>query len=174
MDRKTKELIVHELHERLKETKMAVFANFRGLSVGKITELRNSLRKHDAELRVVKNTLLKIASRETPFCVMEDHFKGPLTITLNHGDIVQSTKVMVEFAKKNAEIDIKGGMLEGKFLTREDLSDFAELPSREILLGKLLSIFVAVQTSLVHVLSAVPRGFVQVLDAYRVKKESEN
>ena len=170
MDRKTKELAVRELHEKLQSTKMAVFANFRGLSVEKITVLRNSLRKHDAELRVVKNTLLKIASRETPFYVLEDQFKGPLAITLNYGDVVQSTKVMVEFAKKNAEIEIKSGMLEGKLLTKEDLSDFAELPSREILLGKLLSIFVAVQTTLVNVLSAVPRGLVQVLDAYRVKK----
>ena len=174
MDRKTKELAVHELHEKLQSTKMAVFANFRGLNVEKITELRNSLRKHDAELMVVKNTLLKIASRETPFYALGDYFKGPLAITLNYGDVVQSTKVMVEFAKKNAEIEIKSGMLEGKLLTKEDLSDFAELPSREILLGKLLSIFVAVQTTLVNVLSAVPRGLVQVLDAYRVKKESEN
>ena len=174
MDRRTKELVVSELHEKLKDTKMAVFANFRGLSVEKITELRNSLRKFDAELRVVKNTLLIIASKETPFGILEEHFKGPLTITLNHGDIVQSTKVLVDFAKKNAEIDIKGGMLDGRFLNREELGTLAELPSREVLLSKLLSIFVAVQTSLVNVLSAVPREFVQVLDAYRVKKESEN
>jgi large subunit ribosomal protein L10 len=174
LDRRTKELIVSELHEKLQETKMAVFANFRGLSVEKITELRNSLRKFDAELRVVKNTLLIIASQGTPFAILEDHFKGPLTISLNRGDIVQSTKVLVEFAKKNAEIDIKVGMLDGRFLTKEELGILAELPSREVLLSKLLSIFVAVQTSLVNVLNAVPREFVQVLDAYRVTKESEN
>lgn len=174
MDRRTKELVATELHEKLKVTKMAVFANFSGLSVGKVTELRNSLRKSDAELKVVKNTLLKIASKGTPFSVLEEHFKGPLAITLNHGDIVQSTKILVEFAKKNAAIEIKGGMLDGKFLTKEQLGALAELPSREVLLGKLLSIFVTVQTSLVNVLSAVPRSVVQVLDAYRVKKESEN
>ncbi len=172
MDRRTKELVVDELHEKLKGTKMAVFANFSGLSVEKITDLRNSLRKHDAELKVVKNTLLTIASRGTPFSVLEEQFKGPLTVALNRGDVVQATKVLVEFAKKNAEMDIKCGMLDGKFLTREELTMLAELPSREVLLSKLLSIFVAVQTSLVNVLSAVPRDFVRVLDAYRVKKEA--
>ncbi|MDP2645452.1 MAG: 50S ribosomal protein L10 [Desulfobacterales bacterium] len=172
MDRRTKEQVAAELHEKLKNAKMAVITNFSGLSVGKMEELRNALRKSDAELKVVKNTLLRIASRETPYRLLEEHFKGPLAITLNHGDIVQATKVLVEFTKKNAEVEIRGGMLGGKFLNREQLGMFAELPSREILLGKLLSIFVAVQTSLVNVLSAVPRSFVQVLDAYRVKKES--
>ena len=174
MDRRTKEQVAAELHEKLKESKMAIFANFSGLSVGKMTELRNALRKSDAEIKVVKNTLLRIASQETPYGAMQEHFKGPLAVTLNSGDIVQSTKALVEFAKKNAEIEIKGGMLEGKFLTTEQLGQLAELPSREVLLGKLLSIFVAAQTQLVNVLSAVPRGFVQVLDAYRVKKEPEN
>ncbi len=174
MDRRTKELIVRELHENLKSAKMAVIANFSGLSVGKMEELRNALRKSDAELKVVKNTLLRIASRETPYGLLEEHFKGPLAITLNHGDIVQATKVLVEFTKKNAEVEIMGGMLDGKFLNREQLGMLAELPGREILLGKLLSIFVTVQTSLVNVLSAVPRSFVQVLDAYRVGKESQN
>ena len=174
MDRRTKELVAAELREKLRESKMAIIANFSGLSVRKMTELRNALRKSDAEIKVVKNTLLRIASQETPYGTMQEHFKGPLTVTLNRGDIVQATKVLVDFAKKNAEIEIKGGMLEGKFLTTEQLGQLAALPSREVLLGKLLSIFVAVQTQLVNVLSAVPRGFVQVLDGYRVKKEPEN
>ncbi|MDO9585358.1 MAG: 50S ribosomal protein L10 [Syntrophales bacterium] len=174
MDRRTKELVVAELHEKLIGAKMAVFANFSGMSVAKMTELRNALRKCDAELRVVKNTLLRIASRETPFGVLGEQFRGPLAIALNHGDIVQPTKILVAFAKKNAEFELQGGMLDGKNLSREDLGVLAELPGREVLLGKLLSVFVAVQTSLVSVLSAVPRSFVQVLDAYRGKKESEN
>lgn len=174
MDRRTKEQVAAELHEKLTQSKMAVVANFGGLSVAKITELRNALRKSDAELRVVKNTLLRIASQETPYRGLEGYFKGPVVISLNNGDVAQSTKVLVEFAKKNAEIEIKCGMLDGKFMTVEELGLLSELPSREILLGKLLSVFVAAQTSLVNVLSAVPRSFVQVLDAYRVEKGTEN
>lgn len=174
MDRRTKELVVNELHEKLIGTQMAVFANFSGMTVAKMTELRNNLRKCDAELNVVKNTLLRIASRETPYVVLGEQFKGSLAVTLNHGDIVQSTKALVEFAKKNDEFELKCGMLDGKVLSKEELTVLAELPSREALLAKLLSVFIAVQTSLVNVLSAVPRSAVQVLDAYRAKKESEN
>ena len=174
MDRRTKELVVAELHEKLIGAQMAVFAHYSGMSVAKMTELRNALRECNAELRVVKNTLLKIASRGTPYVVLEEQFKGPLAIALNRGDIVRPTKVLVAFAKKNTEFELQGGMLDGKNLSREELGALAELPSREVLLGKLLSVFVAVQSSLVNVLSAVPRSFVQVLDAYRGKKESEN
>ena len=172
MDRKTKELVAHELHERLKDFDLAVLAHYSGLNVEKLTALRNALRKTDTELRVVKNTLLKIASKETDLSLLQDHFKGPLAIALNHSDVVETAKVLVEFAKKNAELEIKAGMLKGKVITREQLSTLAALPSRDVLLGKLLSVFVGVQTGLVNVLSAVPRSFVQVLDAYRAKKEA--
>ena len=172
MDRKTKELVANELHEKLKDFDLAVLAHYSGLNVEKLTALRNALRKTDTELRVVKNTLLKIASKETDLSLLQDHFKGPLAIALNHSDVVETAKVLVEFAKKNAELEIKAGMLKGKVITREQLSTLAALPSRDVLLGKLLSVFVGVQTGLVNVLSAVPRSFVQVLDAYRAKKEA--
>jgi large subunit ribosomal protein L10 len=172
LDRKTKELVANELHEKLKDFNLAVLAHYSGLNVEKLTALRNALRKTDTELRVVKNTLLTIASKETDLSLLQDHFKGPLAIALNRSDVVETAKVLVEFAKKNAELEIKAGMLNGKVITREQLGTLAALPSREILLGKLLSVFIGVQTGLVNVLSAVPRGFVQVLDAYRAKKEA--
>jgi large subunit ribosomal protein L10 len=172
LDRKTKELVALELHEKLKDFDLAVLAHYSGLNVEKLTTLRNALRKTDTELRVVKNTLLRIASKETDLSLLQDQFKGPLAIALNHSDVVETAKVLVDFAKKNAELEIKAGMLKGKVITRDQLSTLAALPSREILLGKLLSVFVGVQTGLVNVLSAVPRSFVQVLDAYRAKKET--
>jgi large subunit ribosomal protein L10 len=172
LDRKTKELVAHELHEKLKDFDLAVLAHYSGLNVEKLTALRNALRKTDTELSVVKNTLLRIASKETDLSVLQDHFKGPLAIALNRSDVVETAKVLVDFAKKNAELEITAGMLKGKVITREQLSTLAALPSREILLGKLLSVFIGVQTGLVNVLSAVPRSFVQVLDAYRAKKEA--
>lgn len=172
MDRKAKELVAHELHEKLKDFNLAVLTHYNGLNVEKLTALRNALRKADTELRVVKNTLLRIAAKETDLSLLEDHFKGPIAIALNHSDAVETAKVLVDFVRKNAELEIKAGMLKGKVISREQLSALAALPSREILLGKLLSVFVGVQTGLVNVLSAVPRSFVQVLDAYRAKKEA--
>ena len=172
MDRKTKEIVANELHEKLRDFNLAVLAHYSGLNVGKLTALRIALRKADTELRVVKNTLLRIASKDTHLSLLQDHFKGSIAIALNRSDVVESAKVLVEFARKNAELEIKAGMLKGKVISRDQLSALAALPSREILLGKLLSVFVGVQTGLVNVLSAVPRSFVQVLNAYRAQKEA--
>lgn len=174
MDRKTKELVVAELSEKLKNAEIAVLAGYIGMNVAKMTALRNALRKSGTELRVVKNTLLKIAARDTDFQKLEEYFKGPLAIALNRGDVIESTKAMVDFAKKNTELTIKIAMLNGKLLTKEQLSELAELPGRDVLLAKLLSVLLGVQTSLVNVLSAVPRSLVQVLGAYREKRESIN
>jgi len=174
LDRKTKEQVVADLHEKLKDFKLAVLASYSGLDVERLTTLRNSLRKSDAEVKVVKNTLLRLASEGTDFSIAQVHLKGPLALILTNKDVVEPAKVLAEFAKKNAALDIKAGVLDGKPLTKEQLSALAMLPSREVLLGKLLSVMVGVQGRLVNVLSAVPRGFVQVLDGYRQKKESGN
>jgi large subunit ribosomal protein L10 len=174
LDRRTKEKVAAELHEKLKDTKLAVLAGYTGMNVEKMTALRNALRKSGTEFRVVKNTLLEIASKNTDFSGLEEYFKGPLAILMNRGDVVGPTKVLVEFAKKNAELEIRVGMLNGKLLSKDQLRALAELPGREVLLGKLLSVMIGVQTSLVNVLSGVPRSFVCVLDAYRAKKESGN
>jgi large subunit ribosomal protein L10 len=154
--------------------KLAVLAGYSGLNVEKVTDLRNELRKSDAEFRVIKNTLFKIASKDTDFRLFDDHLQGPLALIVNFGDGVESTKKLVAFARKNEELELKAGVLDGRFLTSEQLKALSELPSREVLLGQLLSVMVAAQTSLVSVLSGVPRKFVQTLEAYRVKKEEEN
>ncbi len=174
MDRSKKEQIVAELQGKLKDVKLAILADYSGLNVEKITDLRNELRKSDAEFRVIKNTLFKIASKDTDFRLFDDYLKGPLALIMNFGDVVESTKTLVNFARKNEELELKAGVLDDRFLTNEQIKTLSELPSREVLLGKLLSMMVVVQTSLVSVLSGVPRKFVQTLEAYRVKKEEEN
>ncbi|MCX5837189.1 MAG: 50S ribosomal protein L10 [Deltaproteobacteria bacterium] len=174
MDRRTKEQVAAELHEKLKDFKLAVLTGYSGMDVAKMMALRVVLRKTNTELRVVKNSLLSIASRETDFCALAEHFRGPLAVAIARGDVVETTKALVDFAKKNANLEIKAAVMSGKPLSREQIVILAELPSREILIGKLLSLMVGVQTSLVNVLSGVPRNLVQVLDAYREKKASAN
>ena len=115
-----------------------------------------------------------IASKETDFSILADHFKWPVAVVLSHKDPVGPTKVLIDFAKKNPELEIKIGVLDGKLLTKNDISALAELPSREVLLGKLVSVMAAVPTSFVTVLSGVPRSFVQVLNAYCEKKNTLN
>jgi large subunit ribosomal protein L10 len=174
LDRRTKEQIVSELQGKLKEAKLGVLTSFSGMNVVKMEALRNALRKSNAELKVVKNTLLGIASKETDFSILADHFKWPVAVVLSHKDPVGPTKVLGDFAKKNPELEIKVGVLDGKLLSKSDLGALAELPSREVLLGKLVSVMAAVPTSFVTVLSGVPRSFVQVLNAYCDKKKTLN
>jgi len=171
LDRATKEQMVAELHEKLKAARIAILAGYAGMSVAKLTDLRNDLRKAGSELRVIKNTLMGIASQGTDFSKLEDHLKGPLALIMNFDDVVEPAKVLAAFARKNAELDIKVGVLQGRLLNRAQLSALADLPSREILLGQLLSVMLGVQTGLVNVLAGVPRKLVQTLVAYRMKKE---
>lgn len=174
MDRRTKEQIVSELQVKLKEANLGVLTSFSKMNVEKMETLRNVLRKSNAELKVVKNTLLDIAAKETAFSVLADHFKWPIAVVLSYKDPVEPTKALIDFAKKNPELEIKIGVLDGKILSKSDLTALAELPSREVLLGKLVSVMAAVPTSLVTVLNGVQRDFVQVLNAYCDKKQTLN
>ena len=174
MDRKTKEQIVSELQKKLKEANLGILTSFSGMNVEKMEALRNELRKSNAEWKVVKNTLLRIASEGTDFSILADHFKWPVAIVLSYKDPVAPAKVLIDFAKKNAELEIKVGVLDKKLLTRNDLTVLAELPGKDVLLGKLVSTKAAVPTSFVRVVNGVPGTFVQVLNAYCDKKKSLN
>ena len=174
LDRSTKKQVVKELHEKLKSVKLAVLADYSSMDVAQMTDLRNRLRDFNSEMRVVKNNLLKIALKDTDFELLDDHIKDPRALIMNFGDVVEPTKALVEFAKKNDNLEIISGVLDGKVLTGEELKVLAELPSREVLLAKLLSVMVGAQTQFVTVLSGVQRSFVQVLESYRVQKEKEN
>jgi large subunit ribosomal protein L10 len=174
LDRRTKEQIVSELQVKLKEANLGVLTSFSKMNVEKMEALRSVLRKSNAELKVVKNTLLDIAAKETAFSILADHFKWPIAIVLSYKDPVEPTKALIDFAKKNPELEVKIGVLDGKILSKSDLASLAELPSREVLLGKLVSVMAAVPTSLVTVLNGVQRDFVQVLNAYCDKKATIN
>ncbi|MBN1363311.1 MAG: 50S ribosomal protein L10 [Syntrophaceae bacterium] len=174
MDRETKGKIISELQKKLKKANLGVLTSFSGMNVEKMEALRNELRKSNAEWKVVKNTLLRIASDGTDFSILADHFKWPVAVVLSYEDPVAPAKVLIDFAKKNPELEIKIGVLDKKLLTNKDLNVLAELPGKDVLLGKLVTLMAAVPTSFVTVLSGVPRSFVQVLNAYCDKKKTLN
>jgi len=165
---------VSGLQEKLKQANLGVLTSFNAMKVEKMEALRNALRKNDAELKVVKNTLLNIAAKETDFQILAEHFKWPVAVVLSYKDPVAPTKALIDFARKNPELEIKVGIIDGKMLSRADIEALAELPGREVLLGKLVSVMAAVPTSFVSVLSGVQRSFVQVLGAYCDKKKTLN
>lgn len=170
MNRSSKEQMVAELVDQLAGANAAFLADYRGLNVEKVNQLRTELRKAGAEYRVVKNTLLRLAAKGTTVECLDAELAGPTALTLVTGDPVAPAKVLSEFAKSNDKFQLKAGALEGKRLSIEDIKALAELPSREVLLGRLLGTLNAPVSNFVGVLAAVPRSLVQALAAIQDKK----
>lgn len=162
--------MVAELVDQLAGAKAAFLADYRGLNVEKVNQLRTELRKAGAEYRVVKNTLLRLAAKGTTVECLDAELAGPTALTLVSGDPVAPAKVLSEFAKSNDKFQLKAGALEGKRLSVEEIKALAELPSREVLLGRLLGTLNAPVGNFVGVLAAVPRSLVQALAAIQDKK----
>lgn len=170
MNRNSKEQVVNELAQKLVTAKATFLADYRGLTVEQVNTLRGQLRNAGADYQVVKNTLLRLAARETGSACLDPLLEGPTALTIAGTDPVAPAKVLSDFAKANAKFEIKGGALDGKRLSVADITALAELPSREVLLAKLLGTLNAPTTNFVGVLAAVPRSLVQVLAAIQDKK----
>jgi len=170
LNREGKEQIVSHLSDKLKEASLVVVTDYRGLSVEKITQLRNELRSVSSDYRVAKNTLLKRASQGTDLEQLHQYFTGPTAIVLSLGDPIAPVKVLVKYLKDYSELSIKGSFLQGTFLSAEDTQALSTLPGRNELLGQLLSLLVSSQVRLLNVLSGVPQKFVRVLRAIEQSK----
>jgi large subunit ribosomal protein L10 len=170
LNRDSKEQVVAELADKLAGAKAAFLADYRGLNVEQVNKLRNELRGVGVEYLVVKNTLLRLAAQGTTSECMSVQLQGPTALAIATGDPVAPAKVLADFAKANAKFELKGGALEGKVLSVNDIRALAELPSREVLLGRLLGSLNAPASNFVGVLAAIPRSLVQVLAAIEEKK----
>ena len=137
-----------------------------------MTELRAKLRDAGAQMEVVKNTLMRLAVKETASEVLTDLFKGPNAIIISQDDPVAPAKVIVDFLKDNDKLELKGAALGGKLLTEDEVKQLAKMPSKEELLAKLVYTLNAVPTNLVNVLSGVPRSFLNVLNAVKDQKDA--
>lgn len=167
-----KKEIVDELKQRLARAQVAILTDYKGLNVAAINDLRRKLREENIEFQVVKNTLLLRAAEGTDTALMKDQFTGPSAIALSYEDPVAPAKVLTQFAKDNKALEIKAGVMSGKFLDFTDLKALAELPPREVLLGQLVGVLNNVPTSLVRVLAEVPRQMLNVLNAIKDQKEA--
>jgi large subunit ribosomal protein L10 len=167
-----KKKIVEELHERLVKSKVVIVTDYKGLTVETMTELRRKLREAQIDYRVVKNTLLIRAAKETGVALIQDQLKGPSAIALSFDDPVAPAKVLMEFAKKNAKLEIKAGVMEDRVLDLASIKALAALPSREALLSQLLSAMVGVPTGLVSVLNGIPQKLMYALQAIKDQKEA--
>ncbi len=128
---------VSALSEKIKESKLVLLTDYRGISVEDVTGLRANLRKSDAEYKVIKNNITRRALEEAKIEGLEDLLVGPTAVVLSNGDYLDPLKAVYEYAKNNETYKIKGGVIDGKVMTAEELITLAKLPSRETLISML-------------------------------------
>ncbi|GIP36246.1 50S ribosomal protein L10 [Paenibacillus sp. J2TS4] len=159
--REEKQQLVTDVISKLRESSCTIVADYRGLNVAQVTELRKQLREAGVEFQVIKNTLVRRATAEAELTELDSALTGPTAIAFSKEDVVAPAKILSEFAKKNDKLNLKAGIVEGKVVDLEQIKELAELPSREGLLSMLLS-----------VLQAPVRNFALAVKAVSEKQES--
>lgn len=136
LEQKQKE--VTELAEKMKNAKLILLADYRGINVTDVTDLRAKLRNSNSEYKVIKNNITKRALQEAGLLEgLEDQLVGPTAVIMDNEDYLEPAKAIYEYAKANDFYKIKGGVIEGKVMTAEEIITLAKLPSRETLLSML-------------------------------------
>jgi large subunit ribosomal protein L10 len=163
---------IADIAEKFRTSGAAVLTEYRGLTVSQLTQLRGSMREH-ATYSVVKNTLTKRAAAEAGIEGLDEHLVGPTAIAFVTGDPVEAAKGLRDFAKANPALVIKAGVLDGKPLTPAEISQLADLESREVLLAKLAGAMKANLSKAVYLFAAPLSQTARVVDALRAKVEEQ-
>jgi large subunit ribosomal protein L10 len=161
---------VADLHAKFARAVSAVLADFRGLTVQEITDLRQQLREASLELAVVKNTLARLAVQETPFERLSPYLKGPTSVTFSYRDAVAPAKVLSAYVKKQPKLAVRAGLFEGEIVPAEKIAEIADLPSRDVLLAQSLAAMQGPLAGLVGTLQGVLGSFIGTLQAIHDKK----
>ena len=172
MGRPDKTAAVAEIADAFRESSAAVLTEYRGLRVKELTELRSALGV-DVRYAVVKNTLSKIAAREAGLADLEALLEGPTAIAFIKGDPVDAAKGIRDFAKTHPLLVVKGGVMEGKTLSPDDVTKIASLESREVLLAKLAGAMQATMAQALYAFTALPAKAAQLAEALRQKAEAD-
>jgi large subunit ribosomal protein L10 len=166
MLRKDKERVVADLVERLRGSDTLILADYRGLSVSELDDVRTKLLEHGARFSVVKNTLTRRAAAEAGLETLTALLDGPTAIAfVGDGDMVAVAKTLNETARRTKVLEIKGGILQGAPLEAEQVVELAALPPAEMLKGQVLGAIVGPLNSIVGLFAAPLQDFVGLLDA---------
>jgi large subunit ribosomal protein L10 len=170
MARADKAAAVAELKTAFESSNGAVLTEYRGLTVAQLSELRRNL-GDSAKFAVVKNTLTKIAARDAGIEEqLTDLLQGPSAIAFVKGDVVEAAKGLRDFAKANPLLVIKGGVVDGKAMTSEEIAKLADLESREVLLAKLAGAMKGSMANAAALFNALPTQLAQLSEALRAKR----
>jgi large subunit ribosomal protein L10 len=172
MARAEKQAAVAEIAEAFSESAGAVLTDYRGLTVAELQQLRRTLGEN-ANYAVVKNTLAKLAANEAGIDGFDDLLVGPTAVAFIQGDVVEAAKGLRDFAKAHPALIIKGGVLDGQILDPAEISKFADLESREVLLGKLAGAMLASLSQAVYLLNAPLSQAARLAGALEAKAQED-
>ena len=167
---KQKEQIVEQVAEKMEQAKSIVIAEYSGLNVEQVTELRRKLREAGVEYKVIKNTMTRLAAKKLGIENVDEILTGPNAIAFGLEDPVSPAKILVDFAKDNDSIKIKAGILDNNVISSDKVKELAEIPSREVLLGMVLRGMQGPISGLVNVLQGNIRNLVYALNAIKEQK----
>ncbi len=168
-----KETILQDLREKFRNSRVAVLADYRGLTVAAMTRLRRRMREKGCDLKVAKNTLTLKVAREQGLDGLEPYLEGPTIIAFGGEDLVAPAKVLTDFIRETKTMEIKGGYLEGRAIDARAVRELADLPSRDVLLARVLGGMQAPMYGFASVLQGTLRSFVYALEAIRKQKAGE-
>ena len=150
-----KETLVQAAAEKFESAASVVILDYRGLSVEEVTYLRKQLRDAGVEMKVIKNSILSRAAKKVGLDGLDEVFTGPTAVAFSNDDVVAPAKIIDEFAKDAKALEIKGGVIEGKVSSVEQITALAKLPNREGLLSMLLSVLQAPVRNVAYAVKAV-------------------
>ncbi|MBF0145195.1 MAG: 50S ribosomal protein L10 [Magnetococcales bacterium] len=171
MKQSEKEVIVNEVRQLMDRSAIVVATHYRGLTVTQMGVLRKQMHDNGCQYRVVKNTLAKRAAAGTAFENLSGLLSGPTGLAFST-DPVAPAKVLAGFVKENPTLEIRGAVMNGRVLDDQNVAKLATMPSREVMLARLLGTLNGPIQNFVGVLAAVPAGLVRVLDQIRKSKET--
>ncbi|MFZ3578077.1 50S ribosomal protein L10 [Virgibacillus sp. DJP39] len=150
-----KKQVVQEIADKFQNSQSTVLVNYRGLDVAAVTELRKQLREENIDFKVYKNTMTRRAVEQAELNELSDSLIGPTAIAFSKDDVIAPAKILSKFAKSHKELEIKGGVIEGKIASLEQLNELAELPNYDGLVSMLLSVLQAPIRNLAYATKAI-------------------
>jgi large subunit ribosomal protein L10 len=173
MNKAEKSATVTQLAENFGRARIALLSEYKGMSAGESDDMRRRIRAARGEFRVAKNTLLRLAVKDTRFATLESQLGGSVGLILSYADPVELAKTVSSFKDLGEKFKIRGGVLDGKALTPAEINDLASLPPREVIMAQLLGLLQAPATHLARLLNEPGSSLARLLDAIG-RKQGEN
>ncbi|MBQ6595438.1 MAG: 50S ribosomal protein L10 [Clostridia bacterium] len=154
-NKELKAAVVADIKSKFDRAKTVVLVDYRGLTVAEVTDLRNQMRQAGVEYCVLKNTMINLAITDMGIDGVKQHLEGPTAVAFGYEDVVAPAKILVEFAKKNKKLTVKCGVSDGGYIDVSGVEALAALPSREVLIARLMGSMMSSVSKFVYCIEAI-------------------